>query len=199
MKAIAHPRIRRAAPRSSSLGSPPTLGLRLRVRLHRRRLDRELADGCSCEASGDHALRARQLADSMTRHELARSLRRVADSGNRRRALFSSAVPLSRGVEPWREALVGLASRLEQPVAVNVCGVARARELLTDGAGPLYSSLSGMSIGEAVWWVADGLQLCPPHAWGCPVIMKLDPEHVTWTCGRCGTMATTGDPAVRPA
>jgi len=30
------------------------------------------------------------------------------------------------------------------------------------------------------------LILCPPHRWGCPVIMKLDPEHVAWTCGRCG-------------
>jgi len=135
----------------------------------------------------------------MTRNELARSFRHLAQSDDRGAALFSSAVPLSRRAEPWREALVGLAERLEQPVAINVCGVARAQELLTDGTGPLYSSLSGMSIGEAVWWVADGLQFCPPHAWGCPVIMKLDPEHVAWTCRRCGTIATTADPAVRPA
>jgi hypothetical protein len=42
------------------------------------------------------------------------------------------------------------------------------------------------------------LSVCPPHRWGCPVIMKLDPEHVAWTCGWCGLVATTDDPAVRP-
>ena len=90
-----------------------------------------------------------------------------------------------------------LASRW--PAEVNPCGVARARMLLTDCLGPLYSDLSGPSIGEAVWWIADGLSLCPPHHWGCPVIMKLDPAHVAWTCGRCGRIATSDDPAVSPA
>ena len=37
------------------------------------------------------------------------------------------------------------------------------------------------------------LILCPPHRWGCPVIMKLDPEHVAWTWGRCGLLATSDD------
>jgi hypothetical protein len=28
--------------------------------------------------------------------------------------------------------------------------------------------------------------------------MKLDPEHVAWTCGRCGKIALTDDLGVRP-
>jgi hypothetical protein len=40
---------------------------------------------------------------------------------------------------------------------------------------------------------------CPPHTWDSPVIMKRDPEHVAWTCGRCGEIALTDDLAVRPA
>jgi hypothetical protein len=40
---------------------------------------------------------------------------------------------------------------------------------------------------------------CPPHRWGCPVVMKLDPEHVAWTCGWCGLIATSDDLGVRPA
>jgi hypothetical protein len=44
-----------------------------------------------------------------------------------------------------------------------------------------------------------GRYACPPHDWGCPVILKLDPDHVAWTCGRCGALANTDDPAVRPA
>jgi hypothetical protein len=43
------------------------------------------------------------------------------------------------------------------------------------------------------------LTLCPPHRWGCPVIMKLDPEHVAWTCARCGVVATSEGLGVRPA
>ena len=113
--------------------------------------------------------------------------------------LRSTIVPRRDRVIRWREGLLGLADRLARPGPVNVCGVARATELMTDGTGPLYSSLSGMSLGEAIWWVADGLALCPPHTWGCPVVIKLDPEHVAWTCTRCGTIATTADPAVRPA
>jgi len=38
---------------------------------------------------------------------------------------------------------------------------------------------------------------CPPHAWGCPVVMKLDPRSVAWTCAGCGAIATVpiGAPA----
>ncbi len=43
------------------------------------------------------------------------------------------------------------------------------------------------------------LILCPPHHWSCPVIMKLNPEHVAWTCGRCGPGATSDDLRVKHA
>jgi hypothetical protein len=185
--------------RSARSARPPSI--RVRVLLGRWRLDRELADGWAYDAAEDRACRARQLADNVTRHQLACSLRRVVAAAESPRAVsFSSAVPVRRvAVVGWREALLGVAERLEQPGPANPCGVARTRVLLTDGTGPLYNRASERSLSEMVWWVADGLQLCPPHAWGCPVIMKLDPEHVAWTCGRCGAIAKTGDPAVRPA
>ena len=98
-----------------------------------------------------------------------------------------------------RQGLLGLAERLENADTVNPCGVARARALLTDRSGPLYSSLSGASVKDALWWIGDALRLCPPHRWGCPVIMKIDPEHAAWTCGRCGTIAMSDSREVRPA
>lgn len=49
-------------------------------------------------------------------------------------------------------------SRLEDPTPVNPCGVARALVLLSDGGSPLYSRCSQRAMGDAVWWVADGLQ-----------------------------------------
>jgi len=57
----------------------------------------------------------------------------------------------------WREALLGLAERLEQPVPLDPCGVARALVLLTDGGGPFYNAGADGSMSEAVWWIADGL------------------------------------------
>jgi len=36
------------------------------------------------------------------------------------------------------------------------------------------------------------------HHWDCPVVMKLEPERVAWTCRSCGAIAKTDDPAVQP-
>lgn len=174
--------------------------LRLRVLRHRSRLDRELADGRAADVSVDRALRAQQLVDSRTRRGFARSLRRLVAAAERPPALIGSAVPVRRdAIQPWREGLLGLADRLERSGPINPCGVARVVALVTDGAGPFYNAGSERSIADAVWWAADGMQPCPPHAWGSPVIMKLDPEHAAWTCARCGAIALTADPAVRPA
>jgi hypothetical protein len=72
--------------------------------------------------------------------------------------VVSAAVPVRRpSVLAWREALLGLAERLEQPVPLDPCGVARALVLLTDGGGPFYNAGADRSMGDAVWWIADGL------------------------------------------
>lgn len=180
--------------------SDQRIALRLWVRLHRWRLDRELAGGCRADASEAHALRARQLSRPRSRRQLARSLRRVAAEAEKPRGpQLGSVIPVRRDLTPWTEALLGLAERLERPASISTCALARVSELLTDGTGPLYGHDPRRTIADAVWGIADVMRGCPPHAWGCPVIMKLDPEHVAWTCGRCGAIATTGDPAVRPA
>jgi hypothetical protein len=169
------------------------------VALHRARLDHQLADGLPPESFEDRALRARQLAGMTQRRRLAEALRELVKRAERP-GLLTSAVPVSRpAVIPWREGLLGLAERLEGPDPVNPCGVARGLVLLTDGGGPLYDPGAARSMSDVVWWIADGLRNCPPHDWGCPVVMKLDPEHVAWTCARCGAIATTGDRAQRPS
>jgi hypothetical protein len=156
---LAFPTPRRMAADASSSGQRFGLGLRLEVRFRRRRLDRELADGCTRDATARHALRASQLADPVTRGALARSLREVvAQAESPRRVVLSSTVPVVRRfVVPWREALLGLAERLEQPGPINPCGVARVLDLLTDGSGPLYNPAPPRSIEEVTWWIADGL------------------------------------------
>src|SRR5262249_20700789 len=75
--------------------------------------------------------------------------------------VLSAAVPVRRpSVLAWREALLGLAERLEAPVPLDPCGVARALVLLTDEDGPFYDAGADRSMGDAVWWTAGGLQRC---------------------------------------
>lgn len=142
-------------------GPAPRFGRRLRVQVHRSRLDHQLADGLDPAAAGDRALRASQLARLPARRKVARSLRGVVEAADRPAgSLLGAAIPVSRRtVIAWRQGLLGLAERLERPDPVNPCGVARALVLLTDGAGPLYDGRAASSIGDAVWWIADGLQL----------------------------------------
>jgi hypothetical protein len=40
---------------------------------------------------------------------------------------------------------------------------------------------------------------CPPHTWGCPVVMKIDPRSVAWTCAGCGAIVTAPVGAPPPA
>lgn len=95
------------------------------------------------------------------RRRTARALRGVVREACERPGLpFAPAIPVSRrAVLTWRQGLLGLADRLERPEPVNPCGVARALVLLTDGVGPLYDPGRSRSMGDAVWWIADGLQL----------------------------------------
>jgi hypothetical protein len=173
---------------------------RLRVRLHSHSLDQALADGVTPGRHEELALRAQQLADRSMRNHLAGALRRVVSDAQRPGPpLPNAAAPVSRSaVLPWCEGLLGLAERLDGPEPLNACGIARVALLLSESAGPLYNHPSSYPLEKAVWWAADGLQPCPPHAWASPVIMKLDPEHVAWTCTRCGAIAVSDSPSVRP-
>lgn len=153
---------------SATMPSPrdnPRL-VRLRARLHRWRIDHELAGGCPPDTSPERAVRAHQLNDPLVRSELARGLRgAVAKAEAAVDQRLVSAAPLcTRAVRAHREALLGLAEQLEQPAYLNPCGVARVALLLTDGSGPLYNPEPPRTMSEAVWSIADGLQPCSPSA-----------------------------------
>lgn len=176
------------------------LRLRLWVRARRWRLDHELATCDAPYANPQRALRAHQLGDPRTRAELACALRRiVAEAESGRVPVLSSAVPIQRAaIRESREALLGLAERLESAAGLNPCGLARARLLLSDATSPIFSPDPVVSLRSAIWHVADGLQLCPPHDWCCPVVSKFDPEHVAWTCAVCGVVAMSDAATEQP-
>jgi hypothetical protein len=112
---------------------------RLVARCRATRLDRALADGASPDDDVALTLRARLLLGRPLRGELAADLRSLV-------AMAWDPSPPRHGWGPvcrrrLREVtgeLLGLARLLDAPGPVGVRGVALARLLLTDGAGPLY-------------------------------------------------------------
>jgi hypothetical protein len=139
--------------------------VRLRVRLRRGRIDRDLAEARVRDRSEEHTLRAAQLASEVIRRDVARLLREViAAAENPRAEWLRSTALLNRDVVvPWLEGLMGLVERLEQSGPTGPCGVARALVLISDGMGPLYNPTSERSMLEAIWWIADGLDMSPSN------------------------------------
>jgi hypothetical protein len=133
---------------------------RLRVLFAHRRLDRQIAAGCHYDSNPMLALRAGQLLRRRTRLRLARAVRGAvahADACDASPAL-SGVVIRRDAVKADREALFGLAERLESAAPVSARGVVLVGELLTDGVGsPLFSRNCGRSVAEAVWTIADAL------------------------------------------
>jgi hypothetical protein len=111
------------------------------------RLDRELADGTSPEASARLAARAIRLTSMEFRRDLATSVQRILVAAGQPPAVAASQavaahpprVPLRRARISQSAALLAeLAAQLAEPGPVPVQGVAMVSRLLADGTGPLY-------------------------------------------------------------
>ena len=98
-----------------------------------------LIEGADPVASEELTLRAYQLSRLSHRRALAASVDDVVDSAAKRRRRSPAAPPLAReGIAAGRPALAELSRALREEPVVAARGVALARRLLTDGAGPLY-------------------------------------------------------------
>jgi hypothetical protein len=127
------------------------------------RLDRALAEGVSPEASGLLFVRATHLVQPASRIALATGidhvLRRAAEATPS--PLVSRAWVNTAGVLEARFPLQTLVERLAARAPVAARGVAAARLLVTDGAGPLY-------------WPQRNTDLCLSIA---KIIAALDPAR----------------------
>ena len=147
---------------SAELGSAEgaSVRLRMRVRVKRAGLDQQIGAGAPCDASPALALRARQLLQRRTRRDLAANLRRTVEYVDRlgSRPDFSAVMIERHMVRPGREALLGLAERLDGRDPLTPRGVALTVELLTDGCrSPIFNRDCGRSVVQAVWEIADSL------------------------------------------
>ena len=117
----------------------PSMTSRLTARLRAGRLDRLIAVGVPAPAGSALAAHEARLTSSAEREAIARALRRcVADaSGRRHPAVVTDAFayPEYHGAEDVIDAIT---LRLHSPRPVSARGMARLRQILADGTGPLY-------------------------------------------------------------
>jgi hypothetical protein len=111
---------------------------RLVVRIRRPALDRELAAGASPESSVALAVHARYLCRPEQRRLLARSLTEIGAASEAHAAKRLRAPLALHAVARARAELAAVVDRLAAAGPVDVRGVARIRNLLADGTGPLY-------------------------------------------------------------
>ena len=146
---------------------------RMLARSRAVRLDRELADGASPEASAALAARAMRLTSMEFRRGLAASLQRMLAAAGEPaglrprpaagRSLLAAADRPPR--VPFRLArirqsaprLAALAGQLVEPGPVPARGVAVLSQLLADGAGPLYREASRDDLGAIIERAAQAL------------------------------------------
>lgn len=130
-----------------------------------------------------------------TRHVAAQALRDLVVDAEEARLDHPSG-PMDEclvAIIDWRHGLRAIADLLDSSAAVGSTGARRALALVD---ATQRRTLDSPMLSELVWWVMDGVQVCPPHEWGCPIVAKLAPDEVTWTCRRCG--AITRGSAVAP-
>jgi hypothetical protein len=130
---------------------------RLKVVTHRGRLDRELAAGADPSADEALALRAAQLEGPASRAELAMAIERILDAADAP-PTFSASAPLNRpAIRATRPALLALARALRGAEPVRAQGVALARRLVVDGAGPLYAPAPANELARAAGAALEAL------------------------------------------
>jgi len=117
----------------------PSIRACVTARLRAARFDRALAVGVPAPAGSALAVHAARLTAVAERHAVARALRRAVRDAKDTRATQSGRVPMHRANIASAEALIDeVRLRLHMPHPVSARGMARLRQLLSDGTGPLY-------------------------------------------------------------
>jgi hypothetical protein len=138
--------------------------MRLMVFLIRIKLDRAIADERPSEATRALALRVQQLTAHTTRRRVASELRAIVEYVDRNDSVsprLTAVMIEPAAVRAGREAILGLAERLQSTAPLSARGVVLARALLTDGRSPLFNPFCERTVVEAVFEVQDALGSVP--------------------------------------
>ena len=124
---------------------------RLRVRVHRRVLDREIAAGGAVDMDPARALRGLQLTGARERLRVATSLGNILDAADERHADPASRVRVNHAdVLAARHGIVALIEVLRSEQRVTARGVALARLLAVERSSPMHCESSGRTVRHAV-------------------------------------------------
>jgi len=126
-------------------------GLRLRVRMRQRVLDREIAAGLRPDSDAALELRAKQLTSTPERRRVAACLANILETADKRHA--QPATPLTAidaQVLAARHDLVVLIDALRGERAISARGVALARQLIESSGSPLVRSHAGRTVHQTV-------------------------------------------------
>ncbi len=120
-----------------------SLRARLRTTVHRDQLTRALAEGADPNASGELALRARQLTSQRNRKVLARSLRgAIVEAHQPTMSRMRTSIIDRRAVLDAEASITEMIERLGGTSPMQPQGIALLVRILTnaDGASPLYNA-----------------------------------------------------------
>lgn len=128
-------------------GHPRTsvsMATRLRARALAGRLDRQVESGMVAEPGSPLALHTARLTSAHERERLARALRHAAAQAHRQPCGIPVHVAVDdRRITLCRDVIDEITLLLHSPRPVHARGMARLRNLLSDGGGPLYRHGSG--------------------------------------------------------
>ena len=115
------------------------MAARVAARLRAGHLDRRIAVGVPAPAGSAQAAHEARLTSSAEREAIARSLRRTVTDARGRGLLLSSRLPLHvPNITAATDVIEAVTLRLRSPRPVNARGMARLRQILSDGTGPMY-------------------------------------------------------------
>jgi hypothetical protein len=116
----------------------PTLGVRLRTRWRRNRLDDELASGADPASSAELTLRAGELQSQAVRSRLANAIMEMLDGA------YGHAE-----IREYADNLMALVGRLRDEGPIDIQGTAITARLVNDRTSPLHRR-GGASLRSAI-------------------------------------------------
>ena len=117
----------------------PSIASRVAARLRAGRLDRLISVGVPAPAGSAQAAHEARLVSTAEREAIARSLRTALADARGRGLLWSSRVPLHvPNITAAADMIDAVTLRLHSPQPVSARGMARLRQILSDGTGPMY-------------------------------------------------------------
>jgi hypothetical protein len=117
----------------------PSMTSRLIARLRAGRFDGLIAVGVPAPVGSAQAAHEARLTSTAERETIARSLRTALADARGRGLLLSSRVPLHvPNITAAEDVIDAVTLRLHSPRPVSARGMARLRQILSDGTGPLY-------------------------------------------------------------